>query len=114
MAGIKWTYESAPQVKTGQYVGRASHGQYWRGHEGDPDGATWFAVYKPTGGVPELLIDKASAKKMYDRCTEHDQSGHGGDAEAAVDAPGGAQGWPASRARHGSLRRRQLRHSGGR
>ena len=70
MKKIRWSYPSVPQVKGGQYVGLAWHGQYWRGHEGDPSGATWFAVYKPTDGLPELLIENATAGAMYTKCTE--------------------------------------------
>ena len=70
---IRWKYPSAPQVKDGQYVGLAQHGQYWRGHEGDPSGETWFAVYQPTGGLPKELIKNASASAMYKKCTEHDE-----------------------------------------
>ncbi|MBV8178385.1 MAG: hypothetical protein JO045_06155 [Mycobacterium sp.] len=70
---IHWSYESPGAFKSGQAVGSASHGQYWRGWEGDPSGATWFAIYKPTGGAPVVLIEGVKASPMYQRCTEHDQ-----------------------------------------
>jgi hypothetical protein len=47
----------------------------WESADTEPESRApiWFAVYKPFGGLPEVLIEKASASAMYERCTDHDK-----------------------------------------